>query len=328
MNIRKRGIELLCMIAVICMITGCSHKKKETVCIAEQFGIAYAPLNIMKELGILEEKLPSVSIEWKQFGGPTAIREAMLSKEVDFGFMGICPVLVGIDNGMEWRYATGLSFNEVAIVTNKQEINSLADIQNNDKIAILSPACTQHVLLCMLAEEELSDAHIFDGQLVSLSHPDAVSALLAGTEVSVHVTTPPYIEEEIKNGAHIIATGEEIMGEPFTFISGVAMESFYEENKEYYDAFIEALDEAIDYINDHMEEAVKILAPIYGITEEELYEQMTYQGTIYSNRLIGIEKMSQAMYEMGFIKNELQLKDIVFDNALEEKEHGTGNKDE
>ncbi len=298
--------------------SGCSSKqqtKEETFTIAEQFGIAYAPLNIMKELGLLEKKLPGVSIEWKQFGGPTAIREGMLNGEIDFGFMGISPVLIGIDNGMEWKYATGISSNQVAIVTDRDDLNSLSDFKPEDKIAILSPGCTQHVLLCMLAKQELSDARCLDNQTVSMTHPDAANALISDTEIVAHVATPPYIQEELAHGMHIIADGEDIMGEPFTFISGVSMIDFHENHRDWYDAFIEALEEAINYINHNKEEAATLLAPLYGITEAELLEQMSYNGTIYSTELYGIEKMSQAMAEMGFIEEAPAFETIIFDNV-------------
>lgn len=316
----KKRLLILFLILILIMLSlfGCSSEqqvKEETFTIAEQFGIAYAPLNIMKELGLLEKRLPGVTIEWKQFGGPTAIREGMLNGEIDFGFMGISPVLIGIDNGMEWKYATGISSNQVAIVTDREDLNSLADFTPEDKIAILSPGCTQHVLLCMLAGQELSDSRCLDSQTVSMTHPDATNALISDTEIAAHVATPPYIQKELSYGMHIIADGEDIMGEPFTFISGVSMISFYENHRDWYDAFIEALEESIDYINNNKEEAAALLAPIYGITEKELLEQMNYNGTIYSTELKGIEKMSQAMAEMGFIEKVPVFEDIIFDNV-------------
>lgn len=313
----KKGlILLLSALSLLLPLSGCSGKADTGVLnIAEQFGIAYAPLQIMKEQHLLEERLPGVQINWKQFGGPTAIREGMLAGEVDFGFMGPAPVLMGIDNGMEWKYATGISFNEMAIVVNRPEIQSLRDFTPEDRIAVLSPACTQHVLLCMAAEQEFGDPGYFDNQLVSLSHPDAMNALMSGTEVSAHVATPPYIGMELDEGMHAILTGEEIMGGPFTFITGVAMERFYDERPEQYKAFIAALDEAIAFINDNMDEAVRLLAPVYGIPEDELKAQMTYNGTIYSNRLEGIEKLSDAMQRMGFTKESPRFEDIVFPNV-------------
>ena len=298
---------------------GCGKKEQPTIGIAEQYGIAYAPLNIMKEKGILEKKLPGVTISWQQFGAPTAYRALMMTGDVDVGFMGIAPVLIGIDNGMEWKYATGISSNQVAVVTRSPDIKSLADFTKQDRIAILSPGCTQHVLLCMLADQQLGDPMALDSQLVSMSHPDALQALLSDTEVTAHVATPPYIQQEVEAGMSVIATGEEIMGMPFTFISGVAMTDFYEEHRDWYDAFIEALDESIDYINENMEECVQILAPVYGISEEALMEQMTYNGTIYSNRLEGIPQLSAAMEKMGLTKENPDFDTIIFDNVNKQK---------
>ena len=313
----------LLLMAVLCItgMTGCGKQEKTTLNIAQQFGIAYAPLNIMEELGMLEEKLPDIKIEWKQFGGPTAIREAMISGEVDFGFMGIAPVMIGYDSGMEWKYATGISANEVALVTDKEGVTSLKDFTDQDRIAILSPGCTQHMLLCMLCKQQLGDYMAMDSRLVSMSHPDAMNALMANTEVSAHFATPPYLQEELKNGMHVIANGEDIAGAQFTFISGVAMESFYEEYPELYTAFIETLNEAIDYINENTDEAIRILAPLYGLTEEELAEQMGYGGTIYSSDLCGVEPIKQAMYEMGFLKQNYDYRDLCFDNVVWKDEY-------
>ncbi len=310
----KKSIFLIPLLSAL-LLWGCQKQKPPSIGIAEQYGIAYAPLNIMKEKGILEKKLPGVAINWQKFGGPTAIRESMMNGEVDFGFMGIAPVLIGIDNGMQWKYATGISSNQVAIVTRRPDVKTLADLTEDDRIAILSPGCTQHVLLCMLAEQQLGDPMALDGQLVSMTHPDALQALLSGTEITAHVATPPYIQQEVLSGMSVMITGEEIMGRPFTFISGVAMTDFYEEHRDLYDSFIEALDESIAYINENMEECVRILAPVYGISEDELMEQMTYNGTIYSNRLEGIPELSAAMQSMGLTRENPAFDTIIFDNV-------------
>ena len=313
---KTRAVLLLLPLFLIALtFWGCGKAEPDSIGIAEQYGIAYAPLTIMKEKGFLEQQLPGVTIRWQQFGGPTAIRESMLSGEVDFGFMGVAPVLIGIDSGMEWKYATGISFNEVAIVTEDPGIQTLADFTEKDRIAILSPGCTQHILLCMLADRQLGDPMALDSRLVSMSHPDAMQALLSDTEITAHVATPPYLQQEVAAGMSVMATGEEIMGRPFTFICGVAMTDFYEDHRDWYDAFILALNESIDYINENMEECVRILAPIYGISEEALLEQMAYNGTIYSNRLEGIPELSAAMQKMGLTKGNPDFETIIFDNV-------------
>ena len=315
MRVAITGLMAVCMMLALGACTNDETKKE--INIAEQFGIAYAPLQIMREQGLLEKELPGVTINWKQYGGPTPIREGMLAGEIDFGFMGPGPVLIGIDNGMKWRYATGISFNQVALVTDKAYVHALEDFKPEDKIAILSPGATQHVLLCIASNQVFGNPDEFDNRIVSLSHPDAMDALIADTEIAAHFSTPPYLDKELSQGMRIVMTGEEIMGQPFTFITGVTQESFYEENPKEYRAILKALNEAIDFINQNMDEAVAILAPVYGIDEVTLKKQMTYNGTIYSNELKGIEKLAEEMYAIGMLKNELDYETLFFENAGE-----------
>ena len=311
----KKCISIILIVILLTItVSGCG-KKKDEINIAEQFGVAYAPLQIMKEQKLLEKRLPGVTVNWKQFGGPTAIREGMLAGEIDFGFMGPAPAIMGIDNGMKWRFATGISFNRVAIVAKDPAVKKLADIPQDKKIAVLSPACTQHVLLCMAAEQEFGDPQALDNRIVSMSHPDSLNAMLSNTEIAAHVATPPYLEQELAAGMGVLYTGEELMGQNFTFITGVALESFHDQNPEYYNAFIESLNEAIDYINDNLDQAVKQLAPYYGIPEEDLRSQMTYNGSIYSKKLQGVEELSAAMQRMGFTKQAFNFEQMTFENV-------------
>jgi NitT/TauT family transport system substrate-binding protein len=325
----SKGVPLLVLfLTTLLVFSGCGsggsgQEDPVEIRIAEQFGIAYAPLQIMREQGLLEKELPGVQVSWKQYGGPTPIREAMLAGEVDFGFMGPAPVLVGIDNGMEWKYATGISFNQVALVTDQKDIRSLKDFKDHHRIAILSPGATQHILLSIASDQVFGNPNQFDNQIVSLSHPDAMDALMADTEIVAHFSTPPYLDRELEAGMHIITTGEEIMGQPFTFITGVSPVSFYEEHPAEYEAILRALNQAIDYINNNLDEAVELLAPIYGIDEEALREQMTYRGTIYSNELTGLDKLAKEMYRIGFLKNPIRFEDVVFEKAGKDFEEGT-----
>ena len=57
-------------------------------------------------------------------------------------------------------------------------------------------------------------------------------------------------------------------------------------------------------VTDLDREAYETLLPIAGIEDPDaLYEQMTYNGTIYSTELKGISAMSRAMAETGFTEN-------------------------
>ena len=312
---KKRLLFTILLCSAVALFSACGAKQKTTLTIAEQFGIAYAPIQVMKDEGILEAALPDVDIKWVQLGGPTAIREGMLAGEIDIGFMGIGPMLLGIDTGMEWKTFSALSANKVSFVTNRDNITSLADIGVDDRIAVISPGCTQHVLLCMAADQQFGDPELFDRQLVSLSHPDAMSAMLAGGEIVLHITTPPYADLELANGMRTILTGQDVMGQAFTFICGVANTSLYNNSRTLYDAVQQSLTTAMDLINADLEAAAQTLAPVYGVDADMLYEMMRYNGTIYKKTLTGIEKFAEAMVNMGLIARVPSAAEYAFPDA-------------
>lgn len=312
---RKKWAGLICLLAMLSLLGGCRRGDGRTLVIAEQFGIAYAPLQLMKKQGLLESALPGYRIEWVQMGGPATIREGMLAGNIHVGFMGIGPMLMGVDTGMDWRCFGALSANEVSFVTNRPDVRSLADLGLADRVAILSPGCTQHILLCLAAERELGDLNAFDARLVSLSHPDGMSAMLSGGEIALHVTTPPYADLELESGMHKILTGQEVMGRPFTFICGVADEDFYREHRAAYDAFLKCLRDAIDVLNGDLPAAAQALAPLYGVDEDMLLAAMSYNGTIYGTALSGVDAFAEAMVRLGFLTKAPARADYLFPEA-------------
>lgn len=319
---RKRILLTILLLLSALLLSGCGAEKPMQLTIAEQFGIAYAPLQIMKEEQLLEKALPGVTVRWVQMGGPTAIREGMLAGDIDVGFMGVGPMLIGVDTGMAWKCFTALSKNEVSFITNRAEVQSLADLKPADRIAILSPGSTQHILLCMAAEQQLHNQAAFDLQLVSLSHPDAMSAMLAGGEIALHVTTPPYAELELASGMHKILTGEQVMGQPFTFICGVAMTDLHERRRDEYDALTQCLAQAMEQLNADLPAAAKRLAPVYGVQEDALLDAMEYDGSIYSPALAGVDRFAAAMAQMGLLSAAPTRAQYAFDGVAFADEEG------
>lgn len=302
------------LLAMAMVATGCSGKVEEdkSIIIAEQFGLAYAPIQIMKEKGFLDEALEGYDIQWVQLGNTTAIREAMLADQLDVGFVGIPPFLIGKDNGMDWKIISGLSSSPLGLVANDDQISSLEDILESDKIALPQPGSIQHILLSMAAERELGKADYFDEQLVSMKHPDGMSALLAGNEVSMHYTSPPYLFEELKEeDNHLVIDGNECFGGDFTFIVGMCREDFYNQTAEY-EAFVQALEKSIDFMNENPEEALAILGNYYDYDAEILEDYIYGQGISYSSDINGLETFVDFMYRNGYLNNDYGTEDLVY----------------
>ncbi len=83
---------------------------------------------------------------------------------------------------------------------------------------------------------------------------------------------------------------------------GYATEAFHDKNGELYAAFIEALEEAVDFMNEQPEAAARLLAGVYEIPEETIYEYITADGMAYTPGISGLERFGDFMHEQGYLK--------------------------
>ncbi|MFW6035212.1 MAG: ABC transporter substrate-binding protein [Halothermotrichaceae bacterium] len=311
---KKMIAFLLVMIISIFLLISCeTNKEEKTVTIANQYGLAYAPIQIMKNKNILDQNTGNINIKWKKLANTAAIREAMLAGEVDIGFMAIPPFLIGKDKGMDWKIISGLSMSPLGLMTNKKDINTLSDISENDRIALPQPGSIQHILLAMAAKREFGNAGRFDNQLVTMAHPDGMNALLSRKEITAHFTSPPYIfKETAEKGINQILSGKEALGGEFSFIVGVATEEFYNNYPQLYEAFVKSLHQSIEFINDKPGEAAGLLTDNYDLTEDEINQYINWPGMDYSTKIRGLEKFMTFMQETGYIEFE----DIEIDELL------------
>lgn len=289
----------------------------EKVTIAIQYGLAYAPLQIVKEGNLMEKYLPGTEVEWKQLGTGPVIRDAMVTGQVDIGFMGISPFLIGWDKGAEWKICTALGSQPLGLVTYRRDVQSIADFSSADRIATPAVASVQHILLSMAAEEKLGNARALDDNLVSVTHPDATSGLLGKKDITAHFSSPPYLFEELKAaGIREVLKGEEAFGGEFTFIFGVATNRFHDQNPQAYSAFISAFNEAVALIHQQPREAAQLLAPQNNLTEEETYRYLTWPGTNYCSTPYGLMGFAEFMNQYGFISRmPADLSEIAFENV-------------
>lgn len=299
---KKIGLLLCCL-----LLLGCQENK--TVVIAEQYGLAYAPIQIMRAKGYLEEALPDYEIEWVKLGNTMAIREAMMADALDVGFLGIPPYIIGTDKGMTWKLFTGLSRAPLGLMG--KEAIELSDIDETSKIALPQPGSIQHILLSMGAEKHLGSATYFDEQLVTMKHPDGMQMLLHGDGIEYHFTSPPYVFQEREAGMKTIIDGEACFGGTFTFIAGVSSAAFKEDEKAY-TAVVDALDKAIALIENDHDETLELLNEYYDIDKEILRLYVYQSGMVYETEIKGLETFVDFMLRHGYIEKSYEREELVW----------------
>jgi len=310
---------LIIILLLIPFLTTCTNHKQDqpSVTIAEQYGLAYAPLQIIKAKAIIEKKVPGIEINWIKLGNTAAIREAVLGGKVDIGFMGIPPFLIGWDKGMEWKIFTGLSEATIGLVTWKDNINSLRDLKPEDRIALPQPGSIQHILLSMAAEKYLGKSDYFDNQLVTMKHPDGMNALLSKRDISAHFTSPPYIMMELSEpGMKLILDGKEAMGGDFTFIAGMVTDKFSNTNPKILSAIKAAITESKSFIETNPDKAVAILKNNYPISETNLFSYLTDGSLVYSTEIKGLQKFLSFMKDKDYINKIPENLDEIFINQI------------
>lgn len=305
----KKFIIILAVMVVV-LTAGCAKTEttdaKKSIRMAEQYGIAYAPVQIMKAQGLLEKNCPGIEISWEQMSNTAAIREAIVADRLDAGFMAIPPFLIGWDNGMDWKIASGLSTVPTGLVT-KTSVNGLADLGEADRIALPQPGSVQHILLAMACDREFGNPQKLDNQLVTLAHPDGMNALLSGGDVTAHFTATPYLEKELATpGFHQILSGKEAFGGDFSFIVGVTTKKLHDDNPQVYAAFNQSLAEAIAFINEQPEAAAVILSAAYDLPEAEVLAYLTATDTEYSQTVKGLQTFSDFMLKTGYLKKSIE----------------------
>ena len=287
-----------------------------TLTIAHQYGMAYAPLEVMKQQKLIEKHYDGVEVEWSTLNSGSAINEGFISGDIDVGAMGVAPAITGVTSGVPYKICSNMSAQPHKIMTNNPNIKSLKDI-TDEKIALVNIGSIQHILLAMAAEEQLGDAHALDENISAMSHPDGMTALLCGS-VDGQLTPSRYVFKEAEEeGISEVEALESVWPSGNSFIVAVASTDLQKNNPELYDAVVAALAEAIDYINNNKAEAAKMLCEAEDVDAATMETWLNDKDCVYSTETKGVMDMATFMDKEGFLENDGpdSFSDLAFDNV-------------
>ena len=257
-----------CAVLIFMTASGCAGSagdsaEQTSIAIARQVGLGYAPLVILENKPeLVEQYLPGVKIDWNEIGAGTSIRDAVLAGDIDVAAGGAGPVIVGITKGMEISILSGIAEMPMWVVAAPGGPQNLDDFDETDKFATAGLGSSQHVLLNSALDEAGLEPKALEENLVSMGHPDGLSAFLAG-QVAAHATSSPFQEREVAAGGIKIVDSFDIWGE-HTFQLTYMQRQWVEENPELADGLTEAISAAIDWI-----ETTSLRRPKFFLTLRE-----------------------------------------------------------
>ncbi|ALK98410.1 nitrate ABC transporter substrate-binding protein [Massilia sp. WF1] len=295
-----------------------AQAEASTVRISHGYGILYLPLMVMRDQQLIEKQaqklgLGAVKTTWLTLDGGNVINDAMLAGNLDIagtgapGFITLWSKAQGIPRS-EVTSLGALSTSSLWLNTNNPAIKSLKDFTPKDKIAVPGIKTSLSAVVLQMAAAKTMGAENYaklDPMTISLSHPDAVGALLSGkTEVTAHFTSPPFSYQELKDPKiHRILNSSELLGN-ITLDVVFAPKHFTETNPKLTQAFMAAQEEANAYIAANRKGAAEIFLRVSKVkmNQAEVEQILADPDTQFSTTPTGMMEYVSFMSKARTIK--------------------------
>ena len=325
---KRNTLTLLAATLGALLSTGAQAEGK--ISIAQQFGIGYLILDVVRDQQLIEkhgkEQGLEIKVDWNSISGATAMNEALLAGALDVVSAGVPPMLTLWDRTrgkQNVKAIASLGSMPNYLLTNNPEVKSLKDFSDKDRIAVPAAGVGfQSRTLQIETAKQFGNDNFkkFDNISVSLAHPDATAALIAGgSEINSHFSSPPFQYQELeKPGVHKVLSSYDVLGGPGTFNVLYTTEKFHDQNPKTYKAFYAALAEAEQIIKADKPAAAKTYIRVeqsklpLALVEKIVADPEIDFTVVPQRTFIYAEKLQ----ELGLLKNKAQSwKDYFFEEA-------------
>ncbi len=287
-------------------------------------GVGFLPLLVMQKNHLIEKYAPGVKVRWINIGGPAVMNDALLSGSADFITAGPPAFITLWDRtttSVKIKGVAAMSSMPMYLNTRTDRLKKLDDVTEKDKIAVTSiKVSIPSIVMQMVAAQKygLPQAYRYDRYTVTMTHPDAVIALLAGSNaVDAHFSSPPFSQREKKDPRmRTILLSDDVMGGSTTFTMVSTTTRFRDQNPKVYAAFLKALEEANAMITaDRKSAAALLLASTgdKGFTVQEIADVLSDPHVKFTTTPENVMKYADFMHRIGSIKNQpASWKDLFF----------------
>ncbi len=315
--------------ALSCAILPAAHAEMSEIHVSRQYGISYLPLMIMEDRKLIEKHAKAtgidVTVDWSKFASGAVMNDALLSGNLQFASGGVGPfttLWAKTRGNLDVKAVSAINSMPLFLVTNNPKVKTLKDFTDNDKIALPAVKVSiQAVTLQMAAEKAFGAGQQskLDHLTVSMSHPDAETALLSGTEITAHLGSPPFQYQELAHkGMHKVFSSYDVLGGPATFNVVWTTSKFHDENPKVYAAFVAALDEATTMINHDKRAAAQTYLRVSKDKDslDNILKMLNDPAIKYTTTPNNVMKYVDFMYKIGSIKAKPDSwKEMFFPNA-------------
>jgi NitT/TauT family transport system substrate-binding protein len=323
-------VVALAIVTCVALTSLPARAEMAEIAVAQQYGISYLPLMLMEEKKLIEKHAKAAGVDvkvgWAKFAGGNVMNDALLSGSLQFASGGVGPLVTlwaRTRGNLDVRGVGALNSMPLHLVTRNPNVKTISDFRDSDRIALPAvKVSVQAVLLQMAAEQAFGagQQNRLDPLTVTMSHPDAMQALLSGqSEIDAHFGSPPFQYQEVaRGGVRVVLNSYDVLGGPATFNVVWTTAKFRSENPKLYDAFVKALDEAIAEINRDKRAAAEAYVRISKDKDsvDNILRMLNDPSIVYTTTPQNMMKFVEFMQKTGAIKTKAESwRDFFFPNV-------------
>ncbi len=309
-----------------------AQAEARTLRVAKQYGIGYLQLMTMQEQKLIEKHataagLGDLAVDWATFRSSDVMNDALISGTVDFvclGITGIITIWSKTKDRIGVKAAAALNVAPLYLNVRDPAIASLADFKETHRIAMPAVKVSmQAILLQMAAARAFGEAKYdaLDHLAVSMAHPDATAAMLAGsTDVVANFSSPPFQYRQLKDARiHRLLNSTDLVDGGISFNVIATTAKFRNENPQAYGAFLAALREATAFVNADKRRAAEVYLKASGEKTPfaDIAEVLNDPQIVFTTKPLNIQSFVDFMAKVGTLKSPpAAWKEMFFPEAL------------
>src|SRR6185295_13674987 len=284
--------------------------------LVRQFGIGYLPLTIMLHEKLVEKHaakagLPTLKTKWSVLGNAVPINDGLIAGTIHVGSGGIAPMVTAWDRtrgNVDIQGIGALCALPIFLVS-RHPYKSVKEFTDQDRISMAGAGQsiqTMYLQMELVKEYGISDYKKLNPIFVNLSHPDGLTALLSGQQITASFLAPPFQYRALEKGMHKVLSSFDIMGGPASFLSVWSTGTAPTENPKAFKAVVDAFREATDLINTDRRKAAEIYVKDSGGKEsvEAVEKDLADPDNIFDLGPKKLIKLTDFMNSVGMIKSK------------------------
>lgn len=302
-----------------------SASAQEEVRIGMGFGLAFLPLYVCEESRLIEKEGRLAHLDVKasfpRFMGAEPMQDAMASGEIDMAPFGSAPLLAAWQNAKDTPRqvfaVSGITTLPLVLLSNAADEHSIADLKPADHIGMPTLSSPQMYLLELQSEKVFGQFDRLRGQVIALSHADAMAAMVEGAgRVTAYFASPPFTELTLRDaGIHPILDSQDVMDGKSSFLVLGATKKYIEAHPQMPGVIDKAIDEAARLIHDDPRRAAQIYLshePSQTINVGAMEEVIRGLRDEFGSAVYGMQTMADFMSRHGGLRTPpASWKDIV-----------------